>query len=370
MKKLLILLALFALIGASVFAQDDEATEEPMEMDLEPWVCPEGYEGQTLSVYNWSTYIAEDTIPNFEELCGVTVNYDIFDSNETMLARIRQGNPGYDIVIPSNDTIAVMIREDLLVPLDYDLIPNIANVSSEFIDPPFDPENQYSVPYQWGTIGLGYNTEVFPDGISTWEEMWNHDGTVAWLDDRRSMFGIALIALGYDPNSENPDEIAEARDYLLDRGSNVVTIAADDGQVLLERGDVDITVEYSGDIIDLGYECECDTYAYVIPEEGSNIWSDNMAIPIDAPNPELAMVFIDYVLDPVVGAEISNFTAYGSPNQTAIDADLIDEELLSDTSIYPTDETRERLFIITEVSADAEQAYNDAWDELLIFLGQ
>lgn len=369
-RRLLLVLALLALMVPIVAAQDsdDEASDEMME-EIEPWVCPEGFEGQTLSVFNWSTYIAEDTIPNFEELCGVTVNYDIYESNEVMLARIRQGNPGYDIVVPSGDTVGIMAREELLIPLDKDMIPNAVHLSEDLLDAPFDEGNVYSLPYQWGTVGIGYNVEELGE-ITSWADMFDSSANVAWLDDRRAMFGIALDLLGYDPNSENPDEISEARDYLLERGLNVVSIAADDGQVQLERGDVDLTIEYSGDIIDLTYECECDTFAYVIPEEGSNIWIDSLAIPVDAPNPELAMVFIDYILHPQVGADISNFTAYGSPNQTAIDTGLIDSELLEDPAIYPSDEIRETLFFIRPVSAEVEQLYNDAWDELLILLGQ
>ena len=362
MRKLLVLLLLIGLLVPSVVMAQDE--------ELEPWACPEGYEGQTLSVFNWSTYIAEDTIPNFEELCGVTVNYDLFESNEAMLARIRQGNPGYDIVVPSNDTVALMIREELLVPLDFELIPNMANVDPIFLDPSYDPGNLYSLPYQWGTIGVGYNVEAVPDGITSWEDVWNYDGSVAWLDDRRSLFGFALTILGYDPNTDDADQISEARDYLIERGGNVVAIAADDGQEMLARGDVDLTIEYSGDIFALMDECECEDYAFVIPAEGANLWTDNMAIPVDAPNAELAMVFMDYILDPQVGADISNYTAYGSPNKAAIENGLIDEDYLSNPGIYPDEETASRLFIVKDVSAEAEQAYNDAWDELLIYLGQ
>jgi spermidine/putrescine transport system substrate-binding protein len=360
MRKFLMVLLVLAL-AVPVFAQD--------EAEIEPWVCPEGYEGQTLSVYNWSTYIADDTVPNFEELCGVTVTYDIFESGEALLARIRQGNPGYDIAVPSDITVSIMAGEGLLVPLNKDLIPNMANVSEDLLDPPYDPDNTYSMPYQWGTVGIGYNVEEVGE-ITSWADMFAYDGTVAWLDDRRAMFGIALQILGFDPNSTDADEINQARDYLLENGSNVVAIAADDGQVLLERGDVDITVEYSGDIIDLTYECECDTYAYLIPEEGTNIWIDNMVIPVDAPNAELAMVFMDYILHPQVSADISNFTAYASPNAVAIENGLIDEELLADTNIYPTDEAREKFFFQLDMGAEVEELYNNAWDEMLIFLGQ
>lgn len=367
MKKLLLLIGILSLVVPLTLAQDTSSTDAMEE--LEPWTCPEGFAGQTLSIFNWSTYIAEDTIPNFEELCDVTVNYDIFESNEAMQARIRQGNPGYDIVVPSGSVIQSMVREELLIPLNRDLIPNFANLTVELTNPEYDPDNVYTVPYQWGTIGLGYNTEAFPDGITTWAEVWAHDGAVAWLDDRRSMIGFALKILGFDPNTEDADEISAARDYLIEHGSNVVAIAADDGQTMLERGDVDVTVEYSGDILALIDGCECETYAYVIPAEAANVWVDNLAIPVDAPNPDLASVFIDYILDPQVGADISNYTAYASPNQASIDHELIDPEYLSNLAIYPSEEIKANLFQLVGVSAEAEQLYNTAWDELLIFLG-
>lgn len=372
MRKFLMLVAVLLLAIPFVAAQTDESDETGEEemVDLTPWTCPEGYEGQTLSIYNWSTYIAEDTIPNFEEACGVTVNYDTYDSSETMLARIRQGNPGYDLIVPSGSDIYVMAREDLLIPLDKELLPNMVHILPEFVDPPYDPGNQFTVPYQWGTVGIGYNTEVFPDGISSWDELWEHDGNVAWLDDREAMFGIALLMQDMDANDRSPEALEMARDYLLERGDNVVAIAADDGQVLLERGEVDATIEYSGDIFALAEECECDDYWYAIPEEGTNVWTDVMAVPVDAPNPELAMVFMNYILDPQVGADLSNWTAYASPNSTAIDEGLIEAELLNDPAIYPSAETLADMFILQELSPEAEELVNNAWDELLIFLGQ
>lgn len=350
-------LCLYAVFYTLAFAQDTA------------WTCPEDYAGQELTVYNWTTYIAEDTISNFEALCGVSVTYDTFPTDDDMLARIRQGNPGYDIVVPSATILTTMINEGLVLPLDKANIPNFANLEGTFLGLPFDEENTYSVPYQWGTLGIGYNVEAVGGEITTWDEVFNYAGAVSWLEDVRSMMGVALVKLGYDPNSSNPDEINEAKDYLVEKGSNVVYINQDDGQEVLVRGEADIVVEYSGDIFQIMDECECDTYAYVIPEDGANFWIDNLAIPVDAPNKALAEVFIDYILDPQVGADISNYTAYGSPNKAAIDAGLIDEDLLSDPGIYPTEETQERLFFV-EQDAEREQLYNSAWDELRIFVGQ
>ncbi len=358
MRKWFVLLCLLV-IALPVAAQDAE---------LEAWVCPEGFAGQTLNVYNWSTYVAEDTIANFEAACDVSVVYDVFESNEAVLARLRGGNPGYDIIVPTDYVISIMIAEDLIQPLDLTQIPNFANLDEDLLDGPHDPGNQYSIPYQWGTIGIGYNADLVGEEITTWQQVFEYDGPVAWLEDLRAMMGVALNQLGYDPNSENPDEIAEARDFMIENGGNVVAIAQDDGQALLERGEVHLTVEYSGDIFQVIDETG-GNFVYVIPEEGTVVWVDNLAIPTGAPNPLLAHAFMDYILDAQVGADISNYTAYGSPNQAAIDLGLIDEELLSNPGIYPTDETSERLFFIADLP-DAEQFYNDAWDEIKILLGR
>jgi spermidine/putrescine transport system substrate-binding protein len=361
-KRIVLLFTLLALVfPVAVFAQDAE--------EIEPWVCPEGYEGQELHVYNWSTYIAETTIPDFEELCGVTVTYDIFDSNEDMLARIRQGNPGYDIIFPLSYYVPVMVREELLVPIDLEKIPNLANIQEAFQERDYDPGNEYTVPYLISTLGIGYNTEAFPDGITSWEQVWAHEGNVAWIDDPRTMLGIALNILGYDANTQDADEIVEARDYLLENGANVVQVAADDGQEWLARGDVDVAVEWSGDVFQIAADCECEDFAYVIPEEGTLFELDAVAIPVDAPNPDLAMVFMDYLLHPQVAADIANYTGYATPNAVALEAGLVDPAYAEDPAIYPSTEVMERLFFVLDVG-DAEEDYLNAWDELLIMLGE
>ncbi len=360
---------------AATEAPTEEATEEATaEVAVEEggirtsWQCPEGFEGQTLSVYNWTTYVAEDTISNFEELCGVSVTYTTFGGNEELLARIRAGNPGFDIIVPSDYVVTIMAAEDLVIPLDKEQIPNFANISDIFLDPPFDPDNAYSAPYQWGTIGIGYNQTNVGEAVTSYQQLFDYDGPVAWFDDARIMLGIGLLMLGYDPNSTSEEEINEARDFLIANGENVVYLHQDDGQAYLERGEVDMTLEYSGDIFQLIADCECEDYAYVIPVEGANIWTDNLTIPVDAPNPDLAHVFIDYILDPQAGADISNYTAYGTPLQAALDMGLIDEVLLNDPGIYPPEETRELLYFAADIP-EAETLYTDAWDEVKVTLG-
>jgi spermidine/putrescine transport system substrate-binding protein len=366
-SRVFIIMLLCLIVGVPVLAQD--ATAEPVA----PWVCPEGFEGQTLNVFNWSIYVAEDTISNFEKACGITVVYDIYYTNEELVTKLRNGNPGYDVIVPSDYMIAVMIGEELLEPLDKEQIPNFANISEDMKNPWYDPDNQFTVPYQWGTMGIAYNKTAIGHEVTSWEEFFNYEGRVAWLEDLRGMFGVGLLKLGLDPNSESEEEINAAKEYLIEHGSNVVAFVQGNSKELLSRNEVDMLVDYNGNVFGLIAECEADPnctteYAYTIPEEGTNRWTDNLAIPVGASNIPLAHVFIDYILDPKVGADISNYVVYGTPNQAALDQELILPEYRENPAIYPSDDVRSRLFQIMSLP-DAETFYNNAWDELKISLG-
>lgn len=350
---------IFACLAAVAFSAAHAQTD---------WTCPDGFAGQTLSVYNWATYVADDTISNFEAACGVRVIYDTYGADDDMVVRLRQGNPGYDIVVPTNANVPVMISEGLLEAIDHAKLPNFGNLDPKFLDLPFDPGNEHTIPYQWGTVGIGYNVEKAGE-VSSWADLFAYDGPVAWLEDTTAMIGMALLMIDKDPNSESGSDIDAAAQFLVDNGGNVVYIARDDGQEMLVRGEADIVIEYSGDIFQIIDECGCDTYAYVIPEEGTNFWLDSLAIPKGAPNPALAHAFIDYVLWPQVGADISNYTAFGTPNQAALDEGLIDPELADDPGIYPSQETSERLFFAAQ-SPEREALLNDAWDMIKIFVGR
>lgn len=332
------------------------------------WTCPPEFEGQELHVYNWTTYLAEDTISNFEELCNVELVYDTYGGDDEMLELLRQGNPGYDVVVPADATVYEMVAENLVVPINLNNIPNFAAITPELQDPPYDPGNVYTVPYQWGTVGIGYNRTAVGRDITSWRDLFEYDGQVAWLDNDRAMLGVVLLMLGYDPNTTDPAQVAEATAYMVANGSNVATIAPDDGQDWLERGDVDIAVEYNGDIFQLIANCNCDDYAYVIPTEGALVWVDNMAIPVGAPNSRLAEVFINYILDAQTSADISNYTAYATPNQEAIDGGLVNEEYLSNSAIYPDSELMQKLFFAVS-SPELATLYGAAWEQVKSSVG-
>lgn len=369
MRKLLFcLLFIVLVVGAPALAQ--ESTPEAYT----PWTCPEGFAGQTLNVYNWTIYIAEDTIPNFERLCGVDVTYDNYYTNEELLAKLQQGNPGYDVIVPSDYMIAIMIEQKLLEPITHENIPNMANISPDLLDPWYDPGNVYTVPYQWGTTGLAYNRTAVGRDLTSWDDFFGYEGRVAWLEDMRGMFGIALRMLGFDVNTEDPQEIEAAKQYLLERSGNVAAIVAGNSKQLLSQGEVDIAIDYNGNVFGLMAECAADPnctteYAYTIPQEGTNRWTDNLAIPVGAQNKALAEVFLDYILDPKVGADISNYVTYGTPNSKALELGFILPELLNNPALYPSDEIRANLWQIAPVALDAEILYNNAWDELKIAIG-
>ncbi|MDY6782705.1 MAG: spermidine/putrescine ABC transporter substrate-binding protein [Cyanobacteriota bacterium] len=355
MKRLLVLLLLF-LIGALL----------PIGCtSLEPLGVQGGENPQVLSVYNWSTYIDPEAIKDFEKKFGVEVEYDTYESNEDLLAKIRPGNPGYDIIVPTSDYVVIMASEGLLEPLNHDNIPNLKNVDQIFIDPPFDPGNQYSVPYQWGTMGLGYNIEKTGGELTSWKEIFEprFAGRVSLMEDLRATLGTVLIYLGYDPNTTDESKINEARNYLIKHQEVVAAFAPDTGQNLLDQGEVDVAVEWSGDIFQVMEENP--DIRYTIPKEGSIVWTDNLAIPKDAPNKELAEKFINFILEPEVGAIISNYVKYGSPNRAAIEQGLIEAEDLENPAIYPPPEVFSKLKYVDDIG-DATELYDDAWTEVKV----
>jgi spermidine/putrescine transport system substrate-binding protein len=317
-------------------------------------------EAPVLNIYNWSTYIAPELVPAFEKKYGVTVNYDEYGDNDELYAKIQAGNPGYDIIVPTDYMVQVMIKEDLLSPLDKSKISNFNNIDPTFLNAPSDPDNAHCVPYQWGTMGLGFNTEAAP-GVDSWGVMFDgsHAGRISWLTESRMVLGVTLLYLGYDPNTTDPKQIDQAAQLLVDTKKDVLTFAPDTGQTLLDQGEVDITMEYSGDIFQI--MSENTKVNYVIPKEGTMIWTDNLCIPKGAPHPDLAHKFIDFILDAQNGAALSNYTQYGTPNIASLD--LITPELRNNPGIYPSEEIKKKLFFIRSLG-DADKLYEAAWTKL------
>lgn len=318
---------------------------------------------KVLNIYNWETYIAPEVLSEFEQKFNVKIKYDTFDSVETLYAKLKQGNPGYDLIFPADYMVKRMIAESIIQPINLDNIPNKINLDPKFANPPYDPGNKYSLPYQWGTVGIGYNIKNTKEEITTWKQLFEpkFKGKVSLIDDMRNILGMALIYEGYDPNTKNVEEINKARDLLIKNKDIVAAFAADDGQKLLAQGQVDLAVEWSGDIFQVMKENP--DLRYVIPKEGSTIYTDNMAIPVKAPHKELAEKFINFILDAKVGAQVSNFTNYGSPNKASKDQGLINPQDLQNPAIYPPAALFNKLKYIEDLGEVTTQ-FDRAWMEV------
>jgi spermidine/putrescine transport system substrate-binding protein len=363
--KLTLFNRIVMLVGLSCSALS-VAAQTPSEEIV--WTCPPEFAGQSLAVYNWAEYIGETTISDFEQLCDVTVTQDFYDTNESLLTRLRQGNPGFDVAFPNDYMVQVLQKENLLQPINLDNIPNIANVDKAWLGMYYDPENAYSVPYLWSSFGVGYRTEAFPDGITSWEDVFTHDGAVTWIADQRAMFPIALTLLGYDPNTLDETQIQEAKLFLLDNAANVVALNEGYRDPLV-TGEADALLTYNAEMYALITECECEDYGYAVPQEGSIVDVTAAVVLEGANNPRLAEAFIDYLNDPYVAAQITNSIAYPTTNRAAIESGFVDETLLANPAVFMTEEAMQTVFFLQPVT-EAEQAYNDAWDELRIELGQ
>ncbi|MGH6912746.1 MAG: polyamine ABC transporter substrate-binding protein, partial [Geminicoccales bacterium] len=246
-------------------------------------------------------------------------------------AKLREGNPGYDVIFPSNDFVERMMAADMLLPLDQEQIPNLSNIDPFFVNAAYDPGRKYSAPYFWGTIGIGYRiSRAAPD---SWADLFDSDeyaGRMAWLNSLDTIQS-ALKYLGYSINTKDPDEINEAAELLIKAKPRVRAIAPDTGQDLLIAGEVDITLEYNGDILQVMEED--DDLSYVVPVEGGILWEDDMCIPRGGPNPKNAHSFINFILEGEVHGAIANFVRYPCPNAAAMP--FILEEDKADPALYP-----------------------------------
>jgi spermidine/putrescine transport system substrate-binding protein len=317
-----------------------------------------------LHFFNWADYMDENIMTQFEEACGVKVIQDIFASNEDLIAKLQAGNAGYDLVVPSDYAVQILINAGLLRALDMANIPNVANVDPNLMGMYYDAENVYSIPYQWGTTGLAYNTTAYPDGIDSWAAIFDpaqvceQKGFASMLDDERESIGATLKYLGYSYNDSDPDHQAQARDVLLGQKECLAGYNSDNYNQTLAGEEVMIAHAWSGGTALARSENE--NVKFVIPKEGGAIWMDNLTIPADAPNAYTAEIFINYLLSAEIGAQLSNYTYYFTPNlaaQPLLDADYHD--ILESGGMLVDDEIRSRLDWI--VRDDKSIIFSDTW---------
>lgn len=322
-----------------------------------------GYSGDnTLVVYNWGDYIDPDLISEFEEESGLKVIYQTFDSNEAMMTKIAQGGTSFDIAIPSEYAISKMKEEGLLLPLDHSKLPNLSNIDPRFLNLSFDPDNRYSVPYFWGTVGIIFNPDMLEGKeFHSWNDLWDEDlrNQIFLLDGAREVIGMGLNSLGYSLNDTDEEHLREAKEKLDTLTPNVKAILGDEIKMLLANEEAAVGLVWSGDAAEI--MSNNDKLDYVIPEEGSNVWFDNMVIPSSAKNIEGAHAFMNFMLDPEHAAQNAEYVGYSTPNQEAVK--LLPEDISGDERFYPSPEVTDRLEVYENLGKKMLAHYNDLFLE-------
>ncbi len=319
----------------------------------------------SITVYNWGEYMDPDLLKQFEEETGIRVIYETFDSNEAMMAKIEQGGTSYDIAMPSEYMVEMMAEKKLLLPLDHAKLPNLKHIDADFLDLPFDPNNRYSVPYFWGTLGIAYNPTLL-DGqtFESWDDLWHPSlkQQIILVDSARETLGMSLNSLGYSLNSTEAGELQEAKEKLEKLTPNVKAIIGDEVTQLMVNQEAAVAVTWSGQAADMMWENE--NIDYVVPKEGSNLWFDNMVIPKTATNVEGAHAFINFMLDPQAAAQNAEYVGYSTPNAAALE--LMDPDIAEDERFYPDESIRRQLEVYQNLGLEMLGLYNDLFLEFKI----
>jgi len=338
--------------------------ETPVAGGIPDYIDRSKLEGE-LNFYNWSEYHDPEVITEFEQTYGVRVTQDTYASNEDLLAKLQGGATGYDVIVPSDYMVSIMVKLGILAPLDYDVIQTIEHIDPNNLKPYYDPDNRYSVPYMWGTSGYSYDTTALGEGLESWKEVFEPrpgaQGKIVMLDDQREVIGAALMYLGYSINETSDEALAKAKELLLAQKSSVLAYSSQNNDDLLVAGEAVIAHIWTGDA--LLAESEREGLRYVIPKEGCTVWQDNLCVPLSAPHKYTAMAFIDFLNRPDIAGRNANFIWYGSPNKTAREQGLIDEAMLKHPGVYPPDEVWRRLQWIEDVGEDTLK-FDRLWTEI------
>ncbi len=317
---------------------------------------------------NQDTYIGETTLDDFRKATGISVKMDLFADNDELLAKLKNGNPGYDVIVPTNDYVERMIKAGMLMELDHGKIPNFKYLEKRFQDAKFDPGRKYSVTYMWGTIGIGYRPSKVKGTPDSWKYLYDSDeyaGRIALLAEAGTVIGCALQYLGYSFNSTSPEEINKAADLIIRQKKNIKTFAADNGQDLLASGEVDLTQEWNGDILQVMEEDK--DIGFVVPKEGALLWQDCLCIPKGAPHPDNAHAFINFMNDPKIAAQNALYIQYATPNAAAKEliAKMPDgKEYLTNPAIFPPPEVMAKLEEAVYLGEERARLIQDAWTRI------
>ena len=315
-----------------------------------------------VNVYNWGVYIDESVLDDFTAETGIEVVYDTYDSNEAMYGVLKNEGASYDVVIPSDYMISRMIDEDMLQPINFDNIPNFADVDPELKNPDYDPENLYSVPYMWGLLGIIYNTTMVEEVPTSWETMFDERYTdnIFMFNNSRDAIGLALKYLGYSYNTTDKAEIAEAVDLLIQQKPLVNSYGMDDIFEKMQSGSVAVGAYYYGDFLTM-QEINPDL-AFCLPEEGTNLYVDAMCIPKNAENKENAEAFINYMCSTAAGLKNCEEIWYSTPLLSV--REELDEETANDPYAYPDETVLAQCESFKNLPQDTLLLYDEEWTRL------
>lgn len=321
---------------------------------------------KVVTIYNWGDYIDPDLLKKFEKEYGYKVIYETFDSNEAMITKIEQGGTAYDIAIPSEYMIQKMMKQDLLLKLDHQKIKDLDNIDERFLNIDFDEGNQYSVPYFWGTLGIIYNDKFIDEkDMKHWDDLWAPElkNNVMLIDGAREVIGLTLNSDGHSLNSKNDNELADVSKKLTGLTNNVKAIVADEIKMYMINEESAAAVTFSGEASEMLDNNE--HLHYVIPEEGSNLWFDNIVIPKTAKNIDGAYDFINFMLVPENAAANAEYIGYSTPNKKA--KTLLPKEITEDEQFYPSEETMANLEVYEDLGAKYLEVYNDRFLEFKMY---
>ncbi len=331
----------------------------------------------TVRVYNWSDYVGETTLEDFQEATGITPVYDVFDSNETLEGKLLAGHTGYDVVVPSSNFLAKQIKAGAFQKLDKSQLPNWQNLDPALLKQleKSDPGNQYGVPYLWGTNGIGYNVDkvkaaLGTDKLDSWAILFEPENLkklskcgVSFMDSPDEVYPAVLQYLGLDPNSTNPDDYKKAEAQLLKVRPYITYFHSSKYISDLANGNICVAFGYSGDVFQARSRAEEAkkgvNIGYAIPKEGANLWFDLLAIPKDAKNVKEAHAFINYLLQPEVIAKVSDYVGYANPNPKA--GELMNAELRQDETVYPPQAVMDKLYVMKELPPQLLRLETRSW---------
>ena len=319
---------------------------------------------EKLVVYNWGEYIDPEVLTMFEEETGIDIIYEEFETNEILYPKISSGAIAYDVICPSDYMIQRMIKNDLLAEIDFDNIPNLKNIGKQYLEQSrqFDPENKYSVPYCWGTVGILYNKTMVDEPVDSWSILWNpkYKDNILMQDSVRDAFGVTLKYLGYSLNSTDLDELTEAKNLLIEQKPLVQAYVIDQVRDKMIGNEAALGVIYSGEAIYT--QKENPNLEYVIPKEGSNIWIDSWVIPKNAEHKENAEKFINFLCRPDIALKNFEYITYPTPNKGAFE--LLDEEMQNNKAVFPDIDSLKDSEVYKYLGDDTDAIYNELWKEV------